>query len=375
MQHQPNLLLERDRYPFVGRCQFDQADAASTGTYAYQNSLIAWSAVAILLIADLVWFSFSRLKFEPSYRLWLSLGCFAGLCALYLILAAISRRLRFDRSRMALAMRLIAERCRVVAHAFAFNIALFASFLTLTYLSTALAWPLRDAQLASIDRMLGFDWKYFLALTNSIPLLSAILVWAYKSSALQLLLLCLFLSATGRQNRLAETLALMAVTVLLTGIFNLVVPAAGAYELYAPAKEMFSNFSSNAGMWHLDLFLALRQQAVPILDFANVEGLVTFPSFHTILAIVTAYGLRDVPYLRFPVAALSAIVIVATLPEGGHYLIDVIAGAGIAVAAIIILGLQPRPAQATGKLESLARHTRNWHIPVIFRGLSARDGF
>jgi membrane-associated phospholipid phosphatase len=209
-----------------------------------------------------------------------------------------------------------------------------------------MAWPLRDAQLAAIDRMLGFDWKYFLALTNSIPLLSAVLVWAYKSGGSQLLLLCLFLGATGRQNRLAETFALIAVTVVLTGIFNLVVPAAGAYALYAPPKEMFSHFSSDAGMWHFNLFLALRHQAVSTLDFANAEGLVTFPSFHTILAIVTAYAVRDVPYLRFPVAALSAVVIVATLPEGGHYLIDVIAGAGIAIAAIIMLRLQPRPVHA-----------------------------
>jgi membrane-associated phospholipid phosphatase len=372
MQHQPNLLSERDRYLFARRWRLEQAAAAPTGTCANRNALIAWSAVAILITVDLAWFPFSRLKFEPSYRLGVSLACFAGLCALYLILAVMSRRLRFDQSRMAHAMRLIAERCGLAAHAFAFNIALFAGFLTLTYLSTAMVWPLRDAQLASIDRMLGFDWKYFLALTNSIPWLSAVLVSAYKSSALQLLLLCLFLSATGRQNRLAETLALMALTVLLTGTFNLVVPAAGAYELYAPAREMFSNFSSNAGMWHFNLFLALRHETVPILDFANVEGLVTFPSFHAILAIVTAYGLRDVPYLRFLAAALSAVVIVATLPEGGHYLIDVIAGAGIAVAAILILRLQPRPASKLGRL---TRHGPNvWQDRAIFRSLSARDG-
>jgi membrane-associated phospholipid phosphatase len=346
-RHQPNLLLERYDYPLPAYCRFGKGDVL--GTFADQKTLMAWSVVTILLFADLVCFHFSRLVFELSYRFWLSLACFFGLCVLYLILAAISSRLRIDQSPIALAMRPIAERCGLVAHAFAFNIALFAAFLTLTYLSTAMAWPLRDAQLAAIDRMLGFDWAYFLALTNSIPLVSAVLVWAYKSSGSQLLLLCLFLGATGRQNRLAETLALIAVTALLTGIFNLIVPAAGAYDLYSPPKEMFSHLSANAGMWHFNLFLSLRNQAVPTLDFATAEGLVTFPSFHTILAIVTAYGVRDVPYLKFPIAALSAVVIVATLPEGGHYLIDVIAGAGIAIAAIVFLRLQPQAADAVVK--------------------------
>jgi membrane-associated phospholipid phosphatase len=36
------------------------------------------------------------------------------------------------------------------------------------------------------------------------------------------------------------------------------------------------------------------------------------------------------------VCAFNAIVIVATLPEGGHHLIDLFAGALIAVVAIVV---------------------------------------
>src|SRR5439155_17733620 len=181
-----------------------------------------------------------------------------------------------------------------------------------------MAWPLRVARLAAIDEALNFDWQGFLALSNSSVVLSQILVWAYKSSALQLLLLYIFLGVTGRKNRLAESFALVAVTALLTAVVNLIVPAAGAYEFYAPHRQIFSNFAQDAGMWHYKLLLSLRNEPVPVLDFANAVGLVTFPSFHTTLAIVMAYGVRDVSYLRFAAPCLRAVVIVAALPQGGH---------------------------------------------------------
>ena len=67
--------------------------------------------------------------------------------------------------------------------------------------------------------------------------------------------------------------------------------------------------------------------------------MVQFPSFHTALALLTAYAVRDVPYLARPVLILNLIVIVATLPVGGHHLADIIGGAAITGAAILVLKL------------------------------------
>ena len=69
----------------------------------------------------------------------------------------------------------------------------------------------------------------------------------------------------------------------------------------------------------------------------NVQGLVTFPSFHTSLAIITTYAVRGIKVVATPVAILNGIVIISTLPEGGHYLIDLIAGAVISTIAIVAI--------------------------------------
>lgn len=71
--------------------------------------------------------------------------------------------------------------------------------------------------------------------------------------------------------------------------------------------------------------------------FHECTGLVTFPSFHTSLAIITAYAVRGIKFVATPVAILNGIVIISTLPEGGHYLIDLIAGAIISTIAIVAI--------------------------------------
>jgi membrane-associated phospholipid phosphatase len=167
-------------------------------------------------------------------------------------------------------------------------------------------------------------------------LIAAILRTAYHSAGPQLLALYLFLSFACWWERFAEFLAVLAISSLLTGLGVTFVPAEGAYAFYAPPPEIFASFSPKAGMWHHDVLMSLRTSPAPVLEFAKAEGLVTFPSFHTTLAIITTYAVRGVRYVFIPVCVLNAIVIVATLPEGGHHLIDLFAGALIAVVAIAV---------------------------------------
>ena len=83
-----------------------------------------------------------------------------------------------------------------------------------------------------------------------------------------------------------------------------------------------------------------------------MQGLVTFPSFHTSLAIITTYAVRGIRFVTLPVAILNGLVIVSTLPEGGHYLIDVIAGAIISIIAIVAIRTGYLPGSIVPRLEN-----------------------
>jgi membrane-associated phospholipid phosphatase len=63
-------------------------------------------------------------------------------------------------------------------------------------------------------------------------------------------------------------------------------------------------------------------------------GVVCFPSFHVIWAILGANALWCFKPLRIPVAILSTLIILSTMTSGWHYFVDVLAGLLVAAAAI-----------------------------------------
>jgi membrane-associated phospholipid phosphatase len=77
----------------------------------------------------------------------------------------------------------------------------------------------------------------------------------------------------------------------------------------------------------LEHLFALREARTFVIDPTQLAGVATFPSFHTALALMTAAAWRDVPTIRAAMFAWQALVIVSTIPIGGHYVVDLIAGA------------------------------------------------
>jgi membrane-associated phospholipid phosphatase len=77
----------------------------------------------------------------------------------------------------------------------------------------------------------------------------------------------------------------------------------------------------------LEVLHAIRNSSRMVINPMELYGLVTFPSFHTAMALMTAAAWRDDRYLRWPMFIWNALVILSTLPIGGHYVVDVIAGA------------------------------------------------
>ena len=251
---------------------------------AYRRLMtLACGTLALILVIDVVWFPFARLTFAAAnvpHLLWPALALVA-LYALFSIISYRFRRLQANRFAGGRWMARIADGAGLFILASSFGFILAFGLVTFSYLSAGLGLPLRDAELAGIDTAMGFNWLAFLAFTNDHPWIAAILRTAYHSAGPQLLVLYLFLCFAGWRERLAEFLAVLAVSSLLTALVVTIVPAEGAYALYAPPPEMFASFSPKAGMWHHDVLVSLRKSTAPVLEFADARGLVTFPSFHT----------------------------------------------------------------------------------------------
>ncbi|MBX9592219.1 MAG: phosphatase PAP2 family protein [Hyphomonadaceae bacterium] len=212
----------------------------------------------------------------------------------------------------------------------------------LSYLGTSLGLPLLDAQFARADAALGLDWMAVLAFTDARPIFGMVLRLAYSSSLPQIALVLVVLAATGQLMRLSQFLALFTATGLLTILMSVAFPAAGAFVFHNPPAELRDVVGQAAGLWHLEHFQALRSGALRAIDPSTIEGLITFPSFHTALAVTTTWAVWRTRYLALPALGLNAVVIASTVPVGGHYFVDIFAGGAIAIVCIAAVLWRPR---------------------------------
>jgi membrane-associated phospholipid phosphatase len=233
----------------------------------------------------------------------------------------------------------------------------------LSYVGTSLDRPLLDAQFARADVALGLDWMAVLSFSDGHPAVGTALRVAYHSSMLQMVSVFIVLAGTRQLDRLAGFLTLFTATGIITVLASIVFPAAGAFVFHNPPAELRDVVGQAAGIWHLEHFEALRSGAMRTIRLNAVEGLITFPSFHTALAIITTWAFWRTNYLALPVLGINVLVIASTVPVGGHYFVDVFAGAAIAAACIAALkrrSLQDRISvpNAVGALPALLRTSR-----------------
>jgi membrane-associated phospholipid phosphatase len=304
------------------------------GALARRNMVVVWTSVAALALVEAVWLPMSTLTIDPAAWPGLARSLLYGVAS-YVFYVFVSYRLRTGDDRVADFLRAALERFSLLARGCIAIFAIGSVGLVFTYLATAAAWPLRDALLARLDADLGFHWLAFLGAVNDHPALARLLEWAYASTAPLTEGAIVWLAVRGRGERLSEFMALLCLVSLGLAIGMVLVPAAGAFVYFAPAQDLFDNFTAKGEMWpFLDAFNALRDGSLTRFDLSSVQGVVSFPSFHTMLGILVTYALRDTRLLFVAVAAINAVMIVSTLPVGGHYLADVIAGAAICAVAI-----------------------------------------
>ena len=116
------------------------------------------------------------------------------------------------------------------------------------------------------------------------------------------------------------------------GAFRLL-PAIGTYAYFHLWPDP-SVFSTGSYATSADSIPLLRGGTMRVLDITQLVGIVTFPSFHTCAAVLYLWAFWPVRWMRPLSLASNGMLLIATPIGGGHYFIDIIAGAAIAVLAI-----------------------------------------
>ena len=205
----------------------------------------------------------------------------------------------------------------------------------LNYLGVRAGFPLIDSWLHGADRALGFDWMAHVAWVNGHPALARTLFISYALIMAMLLYVLFALMLRRDFARLREFVIVLFFCMLTVDVISVFLPAAGAYAHLHPPASVIGNMPADAGRYWLHDFMALRNGSMHSVELARMTGLIAFPSFHTIMALLTTWALRGQRGF-WPIAVVNAFSLVSTISIGGHYLTDVIGGM-IVLGAIIAL--------------------------------------
>jgi membrane-associated phospholipid phosphatase len=189
--------------------------------------------------------------------------------------------------------------------------------------------PWSDALLARADAALGVTVPDVMRLAEAWPAVAHGLGIAYALLIVLVMLAVMVPPMVGRMDKAKEyavaCLFAAAVSMPLFAAFR----AVGPWSVYGytPSPEQAGEVRT---------LLALKSGAPFLLDLGNQDGLIAFPSFHAVLAVLAAAALWPVRYLRWPAAVLAALIVVSTVTTGWHYVTDVLAGLVVAAASLAV---------------------------------------
>ena len=173
----------------------------------------------------------------------------------------------------------------------------------------------------------------------AVPFAARALYSIYFASVVVLFLTGVLLAALRRTERLWEFCGAYCFCLLVSTLCSAIFPAAGAFDYYRLADTFGSQLPYGSGVYHLAALQELRGASSVLINPFGLQGLVTFPSFHTALALMTAAAWRDNRHLRWP-------MIVWPLPHRSDRWRSAVAGRlplRTAMGAMVYRSLGPGP--------------------------------
>ena len=290
-----------------------------------------------------------HLTISPDWRLWALGGIVALIDALWLILSdhtfdLLARPLWFVIAAVCLGWYCAGYFFRLQAGPRQFALGLVFIWFTsravaiFGQLVMTLPFPMTDSILAGWDASLGFDWVAYLSWVAGRPWVSQLLTWAYYAIMPASFLAFIVLHLMGRPDRAAEYLGLSLVVGIVATVIGTVFPTVGAVNHFA-VMDMMVGFPPHTGAQWVQRLTELRAGGPVVIT--DTIGLVSLPSYHVALTMIIAWAFRGFRFI-FPALVIYAIATAASAPIiGGHYFVDLIAGAVLVVIVVSAMGRKP----------------------------------
>ena len=195
-------------------------------------------------------------------------------------------------------------------------------------LTTAIQYtpfPRVDPALARWDAALGWDTVAVLRWVSSRSSVRSLLIYAYNSTELQLIVAPLVAALAHDRRRLRVFLYAVAYSSIAGSLVYYFCPSSGPAGIFDSP-----DFLPVQRLTHLKFEQVHHFQPVTTL----LGGLIAFPSFHVVWSVLATYAARTRPGIFWALVALNVVVLASTALLGWHYLVDVAAGLVLALSSI-----------------------------------------
>jgi hypothetical protein len=208
----------------------------------------------------------------------------------------------------------------------------------LNYLLIPFAGARVDTHLIELDAYLGFEWRAFVERMSFHPTATAALGVIYASSLPQLAILVLVLGFGGYRSALHRF--------LLTGVFGAlgamliwsVMPTSGPSAFVELPRDVLQRVWLVVEPSYGAELNRLMNDGPLHLSPKDTLGLIGFPSYHTVMALMSAWFIPRTSRLFWPIVLLNLAMLPAIVLHGGHHLVDVIAGSAMFLGALKLAG-------------------------------------
>lgn len=215
-----------------------------------------WFSLACILVVDLFWASIAQISVSNVALVSLGIGMFFLIWAAYSVTARNSR---------------IADMGQYAAAWIVFGTV----GTIFSYCTATLGQPLYDMKFEAWDAMLGFHWKTWWDAVLAHPLLIFIFAVCYSSFPVQICVAIIYFSHKQVPDRNRELLWIAILSGVIVSLISGLLPASGAFEYFGVPE-----FAS-----HLSVLTALRESGAHSFQLGKTEGIVTFPCYHTNMAL------------------------------------------------------------------------------------------
>jgi membrane-associated phospholipid phosphatase len=221
------------------------------------------------------------------------------------------------------------EALRTVLYGLLYLVTTILCGMVAAYAMQRFAFPLRDDLFARADLALGFHWADLAHWVDGHLGLQRLFYFSYHSLTLQIALPLVVLAVAQRLGEVRVYLLAFTIAFIVTLFISAMLPAAGPIVFVDRAAFHLLEFT---GATPLDHLVRLRE-AGPLIFADPPGGIATFPSFHATVAVLTPLTLRRHHRILVALLVLNGLMLAATITEGAHYFVDVLAGIAMAFFA------------------------------------------